>query len=158
MKSRAVTGIEPTMELTQAARRIVAARVAELYACAPAALDGADTIALHDMRVAAKRLRYVLELVGFCLGDRADEALSAARALQTLTGDVHDCDVVLARIAAMPSPRGKGMRPLATRFADRRSELFAQFTTLWQRIERSDLRASLDARTPSSPSGASAGS
>ena len=151
MKPRAVRGLDPAMPLDGAARRIVAVRVADLYACAPAALRRDDAAALHDLRIATKRLRYVLELVGFCLGDAGQAGLTAARELQTLTGDIHDCDVLLARIAAAPSANGKGMRRLAKRFRERRRDLYAQFTGLWQRIEAVDLRATLAATTSSSP-------
>jgi CHAD domain-containing protein len=158
MRPRRVTDLQPTMALALAAQRIVAVRLTDLYACAPGALDEGNAIALHDLRIAVKRLRYVLELVGFCLGDDVAEALSQARALQTLIGDIHDCDVLLARIAGMPSPHVKGMRRLTRRFRDRRGELFAQFTTLWRGIEAGELRASLAAATGISPDGVSTSS
>jgi hypothetical protein len=50
------------------------------------------------MRIAAKRLRYVLELTGFCLGDAAETGRKRARDLQGLLGELHDCDVMLPRI------------------------------------------------------------
>ena len=55
---------------------------------------------MHDMRIAAKRLRYLLELVGFCFGEVGGEAQARARELQEVLGEIHDCDVMLARIAS----------------------------------------------------------
>ncbi len=66
-----------------------------------AALDRTeDATALHDLRIAAKRLRYVLESAAPALGPAALDGAAAARELQTVLGDLHDCDVMLPRIAA----------------------------------------------------------
>ena len=61
------------------------------------ALDGKEK-AQHDMRIAAKRLRYVLEVTGFCFGKPADTARRRARDLQDILGEIHDCDVMLPRV------------------------------------------------------------
>jgi hypothetical protein len=50
------------------------------------------------MRIAAKRLRYVLEVTGFCFGRSADLARRRARDLQDILGELHDCDVMLPRV------------------------------------------------------------
>jgi hypothetical protein len=68
-----------------------------MLAFAPRALDG-KTKAQHDMRIAAKRLRYVLELTGFVFGKPADTARRRARDLQDILGEIHDCDVMLPRV------------------------------------------------------------
>ncbi len=68
--------------------------------CAEDALDPEAADAQHDMRIAAKRLRYVLELTGECFGEEADAARKAAKALQGVLGDIHDCDVMLPRVYA----------------------------------------------------------
>jgi CHAD domain-containing protein len=153
MRAHRVDGLEPTMALAQAAQRIVAVRVAELYSFVPTALDQRDAKALHDMRIAAKRLRYVLELVGFCLGGAAEEAAGRARELQTLIGNIHDCDVLLARLERMDAKNAKGIARLTTRFREQREELFARFSALWREIEASGLRDRLVAATNSSPNG-----
>jgi CHAD domain-containing protein len=106
---------------------------------------------MHDMRIAAKRLRYLLELVGFCFGAVGEEAQARARALQDVLGEIHDCDVMLERIAASHAAAPDGFDALAERFAGRRADQFERFTALWQSIEESGLRDRLLASTFSSP-------
>jgi CHAD domain-containing protein len=156
MKAGRVPELNPTMPLACAARRIVAARADELYAFVPAALAAENPVALHDMRIAAKRLRYALDLVGFCLDASAGETAKRARALQTLLGDIHDCDVLLARVEPR-SVSDDGMRFLAERFRARRSELFAAFEELWAAIEAGELRERLAIATALSPQDAEIG-
>jgi len=151
MKAQRVDGLEPTMALADAARRIVAIRTAELYAFVPEALGDRAVSAMHDMRIAAKRLRYLLELVGFCFGAVGEEAQARARALQDVLGEIHDCDVMLERIAASHAAAPDGFDALAERFAGRRADQFERFTALWQSIEESGLRDRLLASTFSSP-------
>ncbi len=98
MKPRRVKKLDPAEPLAENAARIVRVRVAELRSFAPKALALKGTRAQHDMRIAAKRLRYVLEATGFCLGDPADLARRSARELQGLLGEIHDCDVMLPRV------------------------------------------------------------
>jgi len=73
-------------------------RLDELVSFSPKALDPDREKAQHDMRIAAKRLRYVLEVTGFCFGSPADTARRRARDLQDILGEVHDCDVMLPRV------------------------------------------------------------
>ena len=48
---------------------------------------------LHDMRIAAKRLRYAIELFQECWGEGIAPFAAEAARLQTALGDLHDCDV-----------------------------------------------------------------
>ena len=154
MKAREIGALDAKIGLAEAARRIVAVRTDEVYSLAPGALAGADATALHDLRIAAKRLRYVLELVGFCLGDVAGEAETRMRELQTVIGDAHDCDVLLARLEHSQS---KGMRRLAARLSRRRQRLFGEFVVLWSTLETSRLHERILAATNYSPQNGSVG-
>jgi hypothetical protein len=97
VKARPVKKLDPTRTLAENAARIVEVRLDEMLSFAPKALDG-KTKAQHDMRIAAKRLRYVLEATGFCFGKPADTARRRARDLQDILGEIHDCDVMLPRV------------------------------------------------------------
>jgi CHAD domain len=99
MKARPVKKLDPARPLGENAARIIKVRLDELHSFAPRALAG-KTKAQHDMRIAAKRLRYVLELTGFCFGQPADTARRRARDLQDILGEIHDGDVMLPRVRA----------------------------------------------------------
>jgi CHAD domain-containing protein len=151
VKAQAIDGLDPAMPLCIAARRIVAVRTAELYAFVPEALDEQAVTAMHDMRIAAKRLRYLLELVGFCLGDVGAEAQRRARELQDVLGEIHDSDVMLGRIAHDFEREPGGFAALTERFRAERADQVARFHALWGTITESRLRERLLAHTISSP-------
>jgi CHAD domain-containing protein len=151
MRAQRIDGLEADMPLATAARLIVAVRAAELYAFVPEALDERSVAALHDMRIAAKRLRYLLELVGFCFGEVGGEAQGRARELQEVLGEIHDCDVMLERIAAIRDRDREGFDALVARFRAERDEQFARFCERWSAIERSRLRERLLAHTIVTP-------
>ena len=102
MKARAVKGLDPDATLAENVERIVATRLDELCSLAARALDPARMKALHDMRIAAKRLRYILEVAAEpCFGPYATTAIRRTRDLQDLLGELHDCDVQLPRVRAL---------------------------------------------------------
>jgi hypothetical protein len=100
MKAKRVKGLDPSRPLAENAARIVKVRLAELHSFAPDAFEPENAKDQHDMRIAAKRLRYILEATGFCFGKPAQIARRRARDLQGLLGELHDCDVMLPRIEA----------------------------------------------------------
>lgn len=51
-----------------------------------------DVEALHDLRIAAKRLRYAIELLGPCFSHSISVHAKRAARIQTALGDLHDCD------------------------------------------------------------------
>ena len=85
-------------------------RLDELRSFAPVALEPPASKTQHEMRIAAKRLRYVLEIVGPCFGPEADAARDAARRLQSVLGEIHDCDVMLPRAWGIESLRQPAAR------------------------------------------------
>lgn len=157
MKAEPVPDLEAELPLSVAARKIIAVRSAELFSFVPTALDERNSAALHDMRIAAKRLRYVLELVGFAIGPLADEAQAFARDLQTVIGEVHDHDVLIARLEELAKTSRRGVRRLGLRLHSRRDESFSEFLGLWATIEASGLRERLVAATTFSRNGSTAG-
>jgi len=98
VKARPVKKLDPERPLGENAARIVKVRLDELLSFTPRALEREQVKAQHDMRIAAKRLRYVLEVTGFCFGRPADTARRRARDLQDILGEMHDCDEMLPRV------------------------------------------------------------
>ena len=98
MKAKRVKKLDPSEPLADNAARIVRVRLDEMRSFAPRALEPGAVRAQHDMRIAAKRLRYVLETTEFCFGRPAEAARRRARDLQDVLGELHDCDVMLPRV------------------------------------------------------------
>jgi hypothetical protein len=102
MKARPVKGLARDATLADNLERIVATRLDELCSFVPRALDPTRVKALHDMRIAAKRLRYILEVGAEpCFGPYAATAIQRTKDLQDLLGELHDCDVQLPRVRAL---------------------------------------------------------
>jgi CHAD domain-containing protein len=102
VRARRVKRLDPDGPLADNLERIVATRLDELCSFVPKALDPARAKALHDMRIAAKRLRYILEVAAEpCFGPYAQTAIKRAKELQDLLGELHDCDVQLPRVKAL---------------------------------------------------------
>lgn len=138
MKARRVVGLDPGAPLRPNASRIVQTRLEELRGFADEALAPDASTAQHDMRIAAKRLRYVLEIVGPCIGEEARAARLAARELQSVLGDLHDCDLML--------PKAEGIESLATLLRNRREQLHRSFVELWQAEASKGTWAALERR------------
>jgi hypothetical protein len=95
LKAKRVKKLDPSEPLADNAARIVRVRLDEMGSFASRALEPGAVRAQHDMRIAAKRLRYVLETTAFCFGRPAEVARRRARDLQDVLGELHDCDVML---------------------------------------------------------------
>src|SRR3954449_7420897 len=84
-----------------AGRRIVGVRARELFAHADGVLDTEDIERVHDMRVATRRLRAVLEIFAPCFDPAAFRpALKEVKALADALGERRDPDVHIAALEA----------------------------------------------------------
>jgi CHAD domain-containing protein len=75
--------------------RRIAKRIDKLLAYEACLSSPGDAGQHHQMRIAAKRLRYTMELFRPAYEGELDGCLSAMKKLQDLLGDLHDCDVWL---------------------------------------------------------------
>jgi len=136
MKPRRVEGLDPQAPLRPNAARIIRTRLGELRGFAVDALAPDAAAAQHDMRIAAKRLRYVLEIFGPCIGEEAKDARDAAKQLQSVLGDLHDCDLMLPKVEQIGSS--------AALLLERRERLFRRFVGQWQAEASNDTWAALE--------------
>lgn len=74
---------------------IIRARLAELRDVSALLYQPFDTPALHRIRIAAKRLRYSMQLFAPCCDQSLAEQSAEVAQLQTSLGDLHDGDVWL---------------------------------------------------------------
>ena len=100
MKARKVKDLDPAEPLADNAERIVRVRLDEMCGFMPQAADPREVVALHDMRIAAKRLRYILEITAPIFGDYASTAVRLTKDVQDLLGEIHDCDVQIPEVQA----------------------------------------------------------
>ena len=126
----------------------------------------------HAMRIAAKRLRYTMEIYQPVYEGRLDGFLKAMKGLQTLLGDIHDCDVWVEHLETFLREERErtvvyygNARPLRTlkvgleylqeERRSRRRELFGQLGQYWQEFDQGGLWEELvqTVRSPREPPG-----
>jgi inorganic triphosphatase YgiF len=95
-KARAITGLDPQAPVATNARLIANARLADLYLWEHAVDDPDNIRGLHDMRIAAKRLRYTFEVFEEVLPAASRAIVSELTRLQDELGALHDSDVMIA--------------------------------------------------------------
>jgi CHAD domain-containing protein len=74
-------------------RAIILVRLKELEKLSKDVFSPFEIETLHEMRIAAKRLRYAVELFQQCWGHSIGIYAKRAARMQSALGDVHDCDV-----------------------------------------------------------------
>ena len=93
-----VDDLDPGATFAVNARRILAVRMAEFYSYAPAVPIEDAVEPLHDLRIAAKRLRYSLELFRSVFGARGEAQIERIKTIQEELGALHDHDVRIALV------------------------------------------------------------
>jgi hypothetical protein len=93
-----VSDIRVKAPLRDNAQRIIRFRLDELLGWRHAISDVTAVSDLHDMRIAAKRLRYALETFDVCFSTEA--VINKLKAMQEAVGDIHDLDVLTGLVRA----------------------------------------------------------
>jgi CHAD domain-containing protein len=132
MAKAAEIPLHPEMAFADAAALAVGVRASELWEHSEDVLDTTDIERVHDMRVATRRLRAVLEIFAPCFPrDEHGAVLEEVKALADALGERRDPDVQLDHIAQLEEGMGEAARPGLETFADRiRAEQAAGNETL----------------------------
>jgi CHAD domain-containing protein len=135
--------VSPAGNLAGVAPLMLHTRLAELYRFAPCVADPARVSELHDMRIAAKRLRYTMEIFAPCFPDAEFAPLyEIVKSVQEQIGDIHDCDVrvpLLQQFLSQHAHRRAEIRigiekAVAAELA-KRQQLYEKFRRFWNKLD-----------------------
>ncbi len=147
-KAREVPGLHAELPYRAAAAATVRVRAEELLAAGEDVLDTEDIERVHDMRVATRRLRAVLEIYAPCFdGEAYRPVLRDVKALADALGARRDPDVQLAALtalaAAMPRSELAGIDLLADEVRAEQAAGNELLAVALAEAERSDLHGRL---------------
>ena len=138
---------EPQLTFSEVSAAVILERLEELEDLSDSLYKPFDIEPLHDMRIAAKRLRYALELFNQCW-DRSLQAYAknAAR-IQTALGEVHDCDIWIESLGKRINSARKQKQNdhiaafiwLLSHFVKLRTKHLRQAYDLWREWETDDV-------------------
>jgi hypothetical protein len=97
-KARPVKGISCKASVASNARKIIETRLDELLSWGQYVDDPRYVEELHNLRIAAKRLRYTLELFRFAFPSALADMIDEVKEVQEHIGDMHDADVMIERV------------------------------------------------------------
>lgn len=110
--ARKIPGFQAPLTFREAAARAVEVRTEELFDHSDGVLDSSDIERVHDMRVASRRLRAVLEFFAPCFPKREHRrALRAVKALADALGERRDPDVAIESLERVAAGVAAGDRP-----------------------------------------------
>jgi CHAD domain-containing protein len=149
-KAREIPGLHGDMTYAQAATLTVRVRAAEVFEHSSGVLDVGDIERVHDMRVATRRLRAVLEVYAPCFDKHElQPVLDEVKDLADALGARRDPDVelqALEQFAASVGPDERaGIELFIARTRAEQADGNARLTAALARCEADDLRGRLQA-------------
>jgi CHAD domain-containing protein len=147
-KARDIPGLHASMPFAEAAAATVAVRADELFENAEGVLDTSDIERVHDMRVATRRLRAVLEIYAPCFPkDEYRPLLREVKALADALGARRDPDVLLDRLAdletVLPKADAPGIEAFAAPVHEEQARGNETLAQALEHAESTDLRGRL---------------
>ncbi|MGI8584909.1 MAG: CHAD domain-containing protein [Thermoleophilaceae bacterium] len=147
-KARAISGVAPDSSFREAAADAVEVRTEELFSFSEGVLDTGDVERVHDMRVASRRLRAVLEVFAPCFPKKElRRTLREVKALADDLGERRDPDVAIAALervgAGLAAPDRPGLDGLIAELSERQQSGNTLLARRLERVEEIDLRARL---------------
>lgn len=155
------------LSFQQAGREIIRERFVELAALSASLYRPRAVKRLHRMRIAAKRLRYAVELFTPCWGDHLEEFSKEVEKLQKSLGELHDLDEWIAALGARlqardvahssqtstasPALTQEALVWLLAHFAKDRARHYANALARWQEWQATDFGKRLSAALKCEP-------
>lgn len=145
-KAEKISGLDASTGFRVAVGRIIETRFDEMMRHRAGTILGRDPEALHDMRVASRRLRAVMDVSGGCFPKKYRYYHQTVKELTDVLGGVRDCDVMREALVAYRDGRPEAERASINRMLQqlrierdaRRIEMLAFFQRLDD--ERFDVR------------------
>jgi CHAD domain-containing protein len=158
-KKPPLSGIPPVAALR------IGKRLSTLLSYEPWVIHPEAVAEHHATRIAAKKLRYTMEIYGPVYRNNLEKPVARVKKIQEILGDIHDCDVWIDQITTLLLRErtllrtGKGAkRPDTTTLSSlrlflhnretERKRRYRQFVRYWQALARlqlwDELRSSLD--------------
>ncbi|MGI8511841.1 MAG: CHAD domain-containing protein [Solirubrobacteraceae bacterium] len=110
-RAREVEGIRPEARFRHAAAAALEVRAEEVFEWRVAVLDTSDTERVHDMRVATRRLRAVMEVFAPCFPKRRHrKALKEVKSIADVLGERRDPDVAIEALEKVAADLSAGDR------------------------------------------------
>lgn len=143
-KALPVYAVNPQGALIENAPLILHTRLEEMYRFVPYIADPARIAELHNMRIAAKRLRYTMEIFAPCFsGKDFSKIYDQVKSIQEQIGEIHDADVrgplfqeyVAAHAGRRPEIR-VGLESLARAEQAKRARLYQTFLAYWSKLQK----------------------
>jgi CHAD domain-containing protein len=142
-KARDIPGITPDATFREAAASAVEVRAEEVFSFRDRALDTSDIEGVHDMRVATRRLRAVMEIFAVCFpAQEHRRALKEVKRLADVLGERRDPDVMIERLDRLAG-HVDGVRGVQDELRDRQSGANERLAAALDRIDRERLRERL---------------
>jgi hypothetical protein len=110
-KARPITGLNPQDPTGKNAKLIAKVRLEDLYSWENFVDNPYNIVELHNMRIAAKRLRYTFEVFEDVLPVASKGVLKELVQLQEELGDFHDSDVMIALLRLCLGSQDTAMVP-----------------------------------------------
>jgi CHAD domain-containing protein len=147
-RARAISDVHSSDSYRSVAAKVVSVRAEEVFARDGEVLAIDDIDALHDMRVATRRLRAALEIFGPCLPRRScAAALAEVKQLADALGERRDRDVQIEWLTQYAQARTgeekAAVLGLVWRLRDEQATANEALAETLQQVHESDLRGRL---------------
>ena len=158
-KAREIPHLAEAASFREAAAMAVELRAEEVFEHSENVLDTSDIERVHDMRVATRRLRAVMEIFEPAFPKKQHRALlKDVKALADALGERRDRDVAIDSMTkiglALTATDRRGIDHLVGELRDEQHGANAELAGALQRMEESDLRGRLRALTAAAGAGA----